>query len=325
MFKKFLKIISLTFISICALEVSAWVIAANVVKNRYSAIYHPFEYTLELRHVLKFDEWYHMVSPRVFRRAAGLQNGGRPNIIFGCSFAYGSGLSDNQTLSYKLAKIMHVPVFNRAIGGAGVQHMLWQLRNEPFLDTIKNPKYVIYVWIDGQIHRLDMYGWLDDFMYNKNVISQYLKYKEVDGHLVEVHDLFPILRRTALANIIGVWKKDFERDLFYEDIKFRESRLSLLKLHFMESKKLINKKWPMAKIIILDYEYHKYKTIDESPYADFWKQIQRDGFIYINTQWDLGVTSSEEKYHLSNSDPHPNEHAWDVIVPQLVKKLGEMK
>ena len=43
-----------------------------------------------------------------------------PILLFGCSFAYGEYLAQNQTFSYKLSKLLNSPVYNRAIPGFGV-------------------------------------------------------------------------------------------------------------------------------------------------------------------------------------------------------------
>lgn len=49
--------------------------------------------------------------------------------------------------------------------------------------------------------------------------------------------------------------------------------------------------------------------------------LQNAGFIVIDRKNLVYFEDNDEKYRLSKTDIHPNEKAWDVIVPELVKYL----
>ena len=319
--EKFIRIVVVAVVTFSVLEMVSWFAAIRGFRHKYDIPEHPYKYMLKSRKIITFDELYKQISDKLVRGPSGLEYNARPIVIFGCSFAYGLHLKYKETLSYKISEKMKMPVFNRAIDGAGVQHMLWQLKNEKFLDTIKNPKYIIYVWINDQMRRLDMYGWLYKFMFTGPYLVEYLRYKEKGGHLVEVHDMFPLSRNLLLVNLFMYWRNKSESKKFLSNTKFRDKKLNILGMHFLESKKLVGKKWPNAKFIIIDYDDGRGNYIHE--YADFWEKIEKKGFIYINVKNSFNVGSYDEKYRLS--DYHPNEHAWDVIVPQLVKKLEKIK
>lgn len=95
----------------------------------------------------KNEEWF-------FRSPSDLLYKNRPIILFGCSFTYGQNLEQNQTMSYKLSQYTNRAVINRAHSGWGIQHMLWQLKNDKELTKIPNPEYIIYTFIPDHIGRL---------------------------------------------------------------------------------------------------------------------------------------------------------------------------
>ena len=101
----------------------------------------------------------------------------------------------------------------------------------------------------------------------------------------------------------------------FDNVNFMQTSLDLLREHLSKSRNIVNKRWPNAKFVILDYENMEFS------FPEFWKQMESEGFIYINSRRDFNVGSQDVKYRVSETDFHPNGHAWDVIVPQLAKKL----
>ena len=80
-----------------------------------------------------------------------------PILIFGCSFVYGSSLSENQTLSYKLAKETQRPIHTWGQEATGPAHMLFLLQNNIVFEKLKNsndPEYAIWLYIPSHISRL---------------------------------------------------------------------------------------------------------------------------------------------------------------------------
>lgn len=77
-------------------------------------------------------------------------------LIFGCSFAFGGGLADEDTLSYQLARQLKGKrlVRNFAVGGYGPHHMLAMIRNgsvEARADCV--PTDALYVTISEHVLR----------------------------------------------------------------------------------------------------------------------------------------------------------------------------
>ena len=77
-----------------------------------------------------------------------------PIVVFGCSFAYGQSLNENQTFEYKLAKLIHRDVINQAIIAGGIQYMYFLTQNEMFYKKIPYSDEVIYIMFSGHLRRL---------------------------------------------------------------------------------------------------------------------------------------------------------------------------
>ena len=54
----------------------------------------------------------------------------KPIVLFGCSFAAGSGLKDDETLSARISQLTNRSVYNRGDEGLGPQMMLYQLQTK---------------------------------------------------------------------------------------------------------------------------------------------------------------------------------------------------
>lgn len=80
-----------------------------------------------------------------FREPNGLNYKKNNIIIFGCDFAEGLGLSDEQTFAAKLSEFTKRPVYNRAVGGGGIQHAIMQIQTYSLDKVVKNSDYAIFV------------------------------------------------------------------------------------------------------------------------------------------------------------------------------------
>ena len=69
----------------------------------------------------------------------------------GCSFAYGSALTVEQSFMGKLTQFTKKPIYNRAIAARGADEMLYQLQSDKFYSIIPKPEWFIYVFISDQV------------------------------------------------------------------------------------------------------------------------------------------------------------------------------
>ena len=88
----------------------------------------------------------------------------------------------------------------------------------------------------------------------------------------------------------------------------------LISAYFNSINNEIKKQYPDSKFIILMYnDYINNFGLDLS---------SLDNSIQIVHTKDLtNVILSDIDYHISEKDFHPSEKAWDIIVPELIKKL----
>lgn len=229
-------------------------------------------------------------------------------VLFGCSFAYGSKLNENQTFSYKLAKATNSTVYNRAFPGWGAQQMLYQLRRDDFYKQINPPDYIIYTFIDDHINRLNNYQWGGIWGNQVN-----LRYKNENGTLVEVKPLFKPIWFLFTVKEIQHFTEQYLNS-FYNYPK----NLEMFSLIMRESLKRIREHYPNVKFIILIYS--NCSCLDSKEMAMF-KSLEKQGFIILKTSDIVKENLNDPIYHFKE-DCHPREKAWDVIVPGLVKKLN---
>lgn len=282
--------------------------------NRYSHLPYSQENKFRfLPYSLKidsFDSFYNALKtdPNYsFRKPIGLEYKKKPVILFGCSYAWGVGLNLNQTFGSKLSKLSNRPVYNRSFIAWSVQHMLYQLRKEPDLDKIKNPEFIIYTFFSDQLNRLNT------FSFHPTSDIFYLKYKEENGKLIEDYPISPFLYKFYLTRCLSrnIWSNKVQNPELWNE------NFDLLKLLFEQSKEITDKKYPNSKFVILIYnESPGYWYIE----TDRWKELEKEGFIVLDTNKITKSDLSLDKYKLE--DGHPNEAAWNLIVPALVKKLN---
>ncbi len=265
--------------------------------------------------IILFDEVYRKKSEtNYFRDFITNENTGKnPILIFGCSFGYGYLLNDEQSFSYKLSKYTGRSVYNRSISSLGIQYFPYIMEHYNLEKEIKNPEYIIYVMINNHVYRLyrQIMNTTEpylDIMYKIDIIGGKTGLKEITlPKKFKYIYFFPIIRDFNVR-LIGF--------LFGKSDKDRN--FDFTKLHFLEAQKIVKKKFPNAKIIILLYEEDSNCPYLETPR---WQELKKEGFIVINSYELTNVHLYEDKYKILN-DPHPNEKAWDIIVPALTKRLN---
>lgn len=81
--------------------------------------------------------------------------GNKNILVLGCSMAYGAGLSIEETISYRLNKILGSTVINSAIPGGGLQHIIYLLSLPEYRNFIsKDCKYIIYFYNPDHTRRM---------------------------------------------------------------------------------------------------------------------------------------------------------------------------
>ncbi len=228
----------------------------------------------------------------------------KPILLFGCSFTEGSGLSENETISYKLGKLTNRPIYNRGISGTGVQHMLFQLRNEDFYKIIPCPEYIIYIFMDGHTQRI-----FTPVTLSHNPCYTVFYKDTKNGFLLKKRNFFTdkIIIQHYLSNQL-TWN-------FLNRINsYNDYTENLLIDYIEESKKEAEKHWGKNfKFVVIFYrDPIRQETI---------KDLKKLGYITI-TKEDFKIDVWDKKFQISNTNEHPNGLAWDYITPIIIKKLN---
>lgn len=310
--KKIVKtvFINLLIFIICFVSLDYFLCEREYFKEKKVAVKNkikidPFEYSLKM---VYFGDYYKSFARDKKRKEFGLQLKKPPILVFGCSYAYGYSLLDKQTFCYKLSLLSKRPVFNRSYSGWGLQQMLYQVRRNDFYKEVKEPEYVIYVFMPDHVRRL---------YFHSLGLSRggfYIGYKEKRGRLEETK---PLTLQLSRFYMFKIFQQNFIIDKILMNEKNQNKNFDLLKKHFVESKNAIQKKYPKTKFIILKYPFSLnmwYSTNNR------WKELEKEGFIVLDLEQLTGRDLTQKKYKLA--DGHPNEKAWDLIVPKLVEKLN---
>ncbi len=246
--------------------------------------------------------YINLLTPDRFRPPVGVNYNKRPIIILGCSFAFGQYLNENQTLGYKLANYSHRPVYNYAVCGKGIQNALFILQNKLYDTSIKDPEFIIYVMMSDHIRRLYTNVCMGDFV-------GYPDYRiDKNGNIKLYRDYFPVYRQ--------FYTFYYFNNLFYKYILRKNYKRHNLYInaYFEEMNKEIKKQFPNIKFVILIYG-------DKNNFGLDLSKLEKDGFIILQTDEISGVNLLQRKYQLSETDTHPTEEAWDIIIPALVNRL----
>ncbi len=257
------------------------------------------------RTIKPFDEIYNEWKKINLRKPVG-ENFSKKSILwFGCSFAYGYGLNEEQTGSYKLSMLSKRAVYNRGIPSGSINHMLYQLKDESLYKAIKKePEYLIYTWIYVQNPRFKYFS-----KFGSN--DQNLQYKLVNGKYtqVKINKCYKYYYPYILRNI----QRKLENDSKYPEYEYFEEI-------FLECMKEIKKHYPNIKFVILEYRsVGKFYEIEEYPKFN---RLKEQGVIILDTKDLVKENMNLDIYKLAEFDEHPNEKAWNKIIPELVKKLN---
>ncbi len=291
------KIAGILIINLIVLFLVFMILEYALYRNYHS--YHP-----EIPYKIQKFYYDNIFKAYRLRPFEGVEYNKRPILLLGCSYAYGQGLTDEQTMGHKLSEYTKRPVYNYSLPGKGLQNTIYILQKDMLDESINNPEYVIYVFMSDQIRRLYSTVCLHDY-------TGYPVYKvQRDGTVVLKTNYYPVYRQFYtfyfFNNIYQI----------YFNMKFKKKHSRIINAYFKEIHKQIQRKYPNAKFVILMYEDNGNNFgLNLQPLID-------DGIEIIHTNELTDVRLLDDEYHIAPNDFHPNEKAWDILVPALSQRLG---
>ena len=316
--KKILKIItilSINFFLLILLVFISDLIIYNYNYRNYDKLYQKltFKYLPKVDYLINID-WYFDGSDNVYRgrKPDGLEyKKNKPIVIFGCSFTQGQFLNYNQTISYKLAHILHRPVYNRGISAKGIQHMYWQTLNPDFYRDVPPSEDVMYLMIGDHYRRLHVY-----FM---DILDHHF-----NGHFsVKNNDIILDNDKNPIVNILKssyTFKLlNFKYANFYvNNPKNADKITDDVLLYFIKTRENLEKNWnKKINFTVILFDEIKYKNL-------LIKKLKDNNFNIIETTKLTNENLWSKKY-FSKKTNHPSEAMWDLLTPLIAQKIKENK
>ena len=232
----------------------------------------------------------------------------KPILIYGCSYAYGENLPQEETLSYFLSQKAKRPVYNFGVSAKGLQHTLYLLENDEKVTPA--PEYIFYVFIYDHARRMYMNC-------SKTDDCKYIYYHLKNGKMVLQKNKYDLSERFYTSKYLK------ETLYFYLKNLFEEKIYNDLKSYFIAIQDAAKEKYPNTKLVIINYGIANKKILNSQRE----NELKKDGIEIINLRKEIkgkfNKDIKDDEYRLSPEEDvykHPNGKAWDIISDYLCEK-----
>lgn len=249
-----------------------------------------------------------------YRNSSGLNYKNKKAIVvFGCGYAEGVDLSDNQTFEKKLSDYLKVPVYNKGMGGGFIQHTIMAVQSGQMDDIIKKSNIAIYILptLNDSV-RLKVYPdrnyFSPTFLYAKNL---YPIYEEKNGELVLRNSKFPSLTGNTLNRLLT--------KIYIQHKYFNKGNLltKYTAQHFIKLNNELKAINPNIKLVVLIFWDLEQNT------REFNKLMKNENISVIHIadiSKSINVDLATDEYR-TEQNKHPNEKVWNVLTPLIAKEL----
>lgn len=242
----------------------------------------------------------------------------KPIVVLGCSYAYGHGLTKEESFPNVLSLTTQRPVISFAECASNVLGNINILKgsingNEKLSEQIKNSEYVIYLYMHHHIMRyLDMSQFDFNYFY-----KDLFELNKIEKYLSKIFLFRYLILKIKINKMINEFPKSGNSALYVNKI---------VKVSAEEMKKYA----PNAKYIVIIYD-EKYSSIDgqnehfkyysEISDSPLWKELEKDGITVIHTR-DLTGFDFDKNYKLKQDIAgwHPNARVWKEFTPVFAEK-----
>ena len=262
--------------------------------------------TLIYKQKYKIDEFGRRTTPLSTNYSSTTQFA----MITGCSFAFGYGLNEQQTLSYYLDNISPYRGYNYGISGHGTQQTLALLQNRQLsLEIRESSGVLIHLFIDDHIPRL-----IGSRRLIKLWATNYPYYFLDDGVLKRDRSFWS--GRKFLSRIYRVISQSAFIDLFDIDFPWYVSRshLDLFSAVVQESQTEFQKQYPNGRFLVV--------IAPNSKLAPRISKVLADSNIEYLDLSEL-LDKEESKYKIHWTEGHPNDKYYLEIAQEINLYLSE--
>lgn len=249
-----------------------------------------------------------------FRYNKGSNPHKKPVLFLGCSYTAGEGLDNNQKFDYKVSKTTGRSTYSRAISGGGPQHMYYDFKTGMVKKEVPEVGVIVYTFVPDHVFK--------PLEYRMSYLSTRLnvRYAFKDGELREIKPFMPIMYSSFFVKRTQDRLVDFK----YAQLDKEGRQFEIFNALMKELMRYSREYYPNSKFVILEYPSHIFDIYNRNVYAfpkNEVKYLEGLGFIVINAKKLTGEPLEKSEYRTEDND-HPNEKAWDAIVPKLVKILN---
>lgn len=230
-------------------------------------------------------------------------------MITGCSFAFGYGLTERQTLAHYFDSIAGYRSYNYGVSGHGTQQTLALLQSRSLKNEISEANgMLIHLFIDDHIKRL---------IGSRRLISlwasHYPYYYLKDGELKR--DRSFNTGRYLLSIFYRVMSKSSFIALFDIDIPWyvSDSHLKLFGAVLREAKKEFQSQYPKGRFLVI--------IGPKSKLAPRIHSELKSGGIEVLDLSNL-LNKEDKRYKIHWTEAHPNERYYHKIAVELKRYLG---
>jgi hypothetical protein len=252
------------------------------------------------------DEYSRRITPVRY------QNGRHKFLLFlGCSFTYGEGVKDDQTLPYYTTEFSteYFP-YNYGFHGNGPFDILAKLETTDFAKEVKEKNgIVIYTFIDAHIRRT--VGSTGVASWNsRRVYYQLTK----DGKLVRkgsFESARPVLTRfykiLSKSRLLKSLKVEIPPRITDKDVQLTARVIE-------EMKHQVADKFPKSSFYVVIYPGSKYSSL-------LIRYLKEKDIRYLDYSKLFAGKKEKGQYVLSQEDKHPNPLAYQTLAKALARDL----
>lgn len=231
-------------------------------------------------------------------------------LFFGCSYTYGEGVRDDQTIPARVAfRTRQYMPYNYAFHGHGPAEMLAKMESKTLNHEVKEKEGIlIYIFMDQQIKRV---------ICSMRIVTSWAKNKPY--YYLGPHDeVFrkgnlttgrPILRQIyrllAKSELLKFFKIDFPPVITNRHIHITARVIE-------ESRRLYREQFPNGDFYVVIYPSSRYGT-------RLAKELSRSGIKILDESKIF--SAHEPRYILSMDNKHPSALADDELAQHLVQDL----
>lgn len=257
-----------------------------------------------------FDEYSRRVTPDPYPD----RTGDTALLVFGGSFAFGSGVEDDETMAYRLAeRLPDLNVYNYAYGGWGVQQMLALLEQPDFADQVnERAARAVYVYIPAHVGRTT--GSLRNVVWFCRHFPCYEHDRATDAvrRVGAFADARP--RRMAIYDLLA--KEQIARYFYLDYPPIGSAQLDHVAAVFAAAKRVFESKFESVGFDVVIFPEHPRNRIAANAIVPY---LDRRGIGVVDCS---ALFDTREAGYLIPRDLHPTAKAHDELADAITESFS---